>query len=98
MGSVHKAFCDCGFAADVTVGGTRQSFLENSGFPFFCNDCGLVSVNIAKLADDVWVTTCPQCGATSLRPRRSLESKISPSFHKGLGHYLVRTAALGLPW
>jgi predicted RNA-binding Zn-ribbon protein involved in translation (DUF1610 family) len=63
MGSVHTAFCDCGFAADVTVGGTRQNFLENSAFPFLCNGCGLVSVNIAKLARDVYVTNCPQCGA-----------------------------------
>ncbi|MEY3664233.1 MAG: hypothetical protein RLZZ153_415 [Pseudomonadota bacterium] len=61
MGSVHQAFCDCGFAADVTVGGTRQSFLERSHFPFLCNGCGLVNVNIAKLADDIFVTTCPQC-------------------------------------
>ena len=63
MGSVHKAFCDCGFAADVTVGGTRQSFLEDSAFPFLCNGCGLVSFNVEKLARDVYVTNCPQCGA-----------------------------------
>jgi hypothetical protein len=63
MGSIYKAHCGCGFATYVTVGGTRQSFLENSGFPFFCNDCGLVSVNIAKLADDVYVTSYPRCGA-----------------------------------
>jgi hypothetical protein len=63
MGSVYKAHCGCSFAADVTVGGTRQNFLENSAFPFFCDECGLVRVNIAKLANDVYVTACPQCGA-----------------------------------
>jgi hypothetical protein len=63
MGSVHNAVCGCGFAADVTLGGTRQSFLEDSALPFLRNGCGLVSVSIAKLADDVYVTSCPQCGA-----------------------------------
>ncbi len=63
MGSVHNAVCGCGFATEITVGGARDSFFRDSAFPFLCKDCGLVSVNIAKLANDVYVTSCPQCGA-----------------------------------
>lgn len=63
MGSIHKAYCDCGLAVDVTVGGTRHSFLERSHFPFLCNVCGIVDVNVAKLARDVCVTSCHECGA-----------------------------------
>jgi hypothetical protein len=61
MGSVYQAYCDCGFREDVTVGGTRSSFLEQSSFPFYCRQCGLVSVNIAKLPRGQVVTTCPSC-------------------------------------
>ena len=63
MGSVYRAFCGCGFSAQVTVGGTRQHFLEDSSFPFFCQDCGLVGVNIAELDDKTSSTVCPCCGA-----------------------------------
>lgn len=63
MGSVHTAFCDCGFSDEVTIGGSRQDFREDSAFPFYCNDCGLVEVNVAKLGRDVYVTICPRCGA-----------------------------------
>lgn len=67
MGSVHTATCECGFASDVTVGGGRRTFLEQSKFPFYCQRCGLVGVNVAKLSDKVVSTACPQCesdGAT----------------------------------
>ena len=62
MGSVHRAYCECGFSEDVTIGGGRHHFLTNSSFPFYCNACGLVSVNIAPLPDDAIKTTCPKCG------------------------------------
>ncbi len=67
MGAVYRVACDCGFASDVTVGGTRRTFLEHSLFPFYCQRCGLVGVNVAKLADKEVSTACPQCesaGAT----------------------------------
>jgi hypothetical protein len=61
MGSVHTAACDCGFLSDVTVGGGRHTFLERSLFPFFCHQCGLVEVNVAKLSGKEVSTACPQC-------------------------------------
>lgn len=61
MGSIHKASCKCGFEASVRVGGTRSSFLESSYFPFFCENCGLVSINIAPLKDGCSRVKCPEC-------------------------------------
>ena len=48
MGSVRKIICPCGFKSQVSVGGTMKSFREYSTFPFYCEKCGLVEVNIAK--------------------------------------------------
>ncbi|MEI7785833.1 MAG: hypothetical protein WCK08_15695 [Betaproteobacteria bacterium] len=62
MGSVYQAFCGCGFQSEVTVGGSRSSFLETSYFPFYCKDCGLVEVNIAKMPNKVCSCSCPECG------------------------------------
>lgn len=62
MGSFHEAFCDCGYSSETRVGGSRRTFLENSTFPFYCKDCGLVAVNIAKLSDEVTEAACPTCG------------------------------------
>lgn len=67
MGSVHRAYCECGFSEDVTVGGGRHTFLNDSSFPFYCRACGLVSVNVAKLPDDVVSTSCPECGESDCR-------------------------------
>lgn len=61
MGSVYKANCNCGYTYDVTVGGSRGNFLEESWFPFYCERCGLVSVNVAKLPLNQVVTKCPTC-------------------------------------
>ena len=47
MGSVHTAHCACGFSADVTVGGDMETFATKSLFPFYCDACGLVEVNIS---------------------------------------------------
>jgi endogenous inhibitor of DNA gyrase (YacG/DUF329 family) len=62
MGSQYEAYCRCGFTTEVTVGGSRSGFLEDSGFPFSCAKCGIVDVNVAKLEDDVYQVICPQCG------------------------------------
>lgn len=61
MGSVHTAYCECGFKADVTVGGGRYS--SKAVFPFYCSSCGLVEVNTAPLTRDCSEVTCPQCNA-----------------------------------
>lgn len=61
MGSIHSIACKCGFNSEVTIGGGRMTFRENSMFPFYCATCGLVEMNIAPYADDVVVLQCPQC-------------------------------------
>ena len=60
MGSSHQAHCECGFKTNVTVGGGRRTFQEDSQFPYYCASCGIVSVNIAKLkiGDQ---PPCPKC-------------------------------------
>ena len=60
MGSTHRAHCKCGLETEATVGGSKAKFLEKSYFPYYCGECGIVSVNIAKLkADDI--PPCPTC-------------------------------------
>ncbi len=41
MVTVYQAYCDCGCREDVTVGGTRSSFLDQSSFPFFVSSADL---------------------------------------------------------
>ena len=58
MGTVHLAYCECGYKTSVFVGGRRQSFNTKSVFPYYCKKCGLVEVN--TVANDI---CCSQCGA-----------------------------------
>ncbi len=64
MGSVHEAQCKCGYKTNVTVGGSRASFRENSQFPYYCDQCGLVSLNIA-IVERGQKLLCPQCCSQS---------------------------------
>jgi hypothetical protein len=65
MGSSHRAYCECGFQADVSVGGTRRTFKEDSDFPYHCASCGLVNVNIAKL-ENRGQASCPKCNGADV--------------------------------
>lgn len=65
MGSIHTAYCKCGFEERVTVGGGMSDFQKESFFPFFCVDCGLISVNIA-LKKNQNKPCCPKCGAKKI--------------------------------
>jgi predicted RNA-binding Zn-ribbon protein involved in translation (DUF1610 family) len=66
MGSVHNASCPCGYTDEVTIGGGRLTFLDQSAFPFYCSDCGLVEVNVAKLSDHCTEAPCPSCGKENI--------------------------------
>lgn len=65
MGSSHRAHCQCGFDTNVTVGGGKYTFKEDSQFPYYCGSCGIVSVNIAKLKIDDQ-PPCPKCGGADV--------------------------------
>ena len=51
-----------------------QGFSENSTFPYYCQHCGLVGANIAKLItqsvsstpSNTNKATCPKCGNTNI--------------------------------
>lgn len=53
---MHKAACECGYSSTIQVGGVRASYKTESYFPYFCNACGLVDVNVAAE-----IPECPRC-------------------------------------
>lgn len=57
------AECECGFEKSITIGGSRSSFAEYSLFPFFCDKCGLVEVNITQKS-----LICPTCKSKDITP------------------------------
>ena len=75
MASVHKANCPCGFSDTFGIGGTMASFKTHATFPYYCQHCGLVLVNVAPALQassldrtmvsqdgNVVTPTCPECG------------------------------------
>lgn len=56
MGSFHKAECGCGYTKHMQVGGARASYKTESYFPYCCDACGLVDVNVASQK-----LICPYC-------------------------------------
>ena len=63
MGSIHSANCKCGFKASFSIGGDRATFKTRCFFPFYCETCGLVSVNIHARS-----LFCPQCKSKVVMP------------------------------
>ncbi len=59
MSMGHRATCPCGFATYIEVGGTMRNYHRHSTFPFYCQHCGLVSVNIMRKTH-----VCPKCKST----------------------------------
>ena len=98
MGSEHRAYCQCGFKQDVTIGGSRASFLEESSFPYYCGHCGMVSVNVAKATRGVLIP-CPNCQKPGCceygKPPVSIPIPVPkpPSFAARVTQVFVRIAA-----
>ncbi len=63
MGTAHTAHCICGFKTELTVGGTSRA--HNATFPFYCDTCGLVSVN-TDMVDQGELAKCPVCDGTDV--------------------------------
>jgi hypothetical protein len=61
MGMTVIAECDCGFETETKAGGSRSGYRERAYFPFFCKQCGLVTVNVARSP------TCPSCQSTDIK-------------------------------
>ena len=62
MGSIRQVACPCGFKTTVKIGGGMRDFRDNSIFPFYCEECGFVEVNITK--DQLH---CPKCNSTEVK-------------------------------
>jgi hypothetical protein len=62
MGKIHIATCKCGHHEIVRVGGNRRTFTTNSVFPFYCDKCGLVSVNFRDTP-----IHCPKCESLDVK-------------------------------
>lgn len=71
MANSYKASCACGFQRSVRTGGTRKTFETESYFPFFCERCGLISVNVAAPH-----SACPDCKSTGIKAYGNLEISI----------------------
>lgn len=78
MGSIRNVSCRCGFKSTAKIGGGMRDFRNNSVFPFYCNTCGLVEVNITKKE-----LCCPKC--TSIKVMQYGRSPISdlPEIKRG---------------
>ena len=103
MGSVHQAHCRCGFEEEVSVGGSRSPFLEESDFPFYCDECGLVSVNVALLPPEQVVTRCPVCekwGCTQygIPPVSLYDLRPVPWWKKLFVLFITRNRSAALRW
>lgn len=61
MGDSRRAICKCGFSQSVRVGGNQTTFHEDSSFPFLCDQCGIVDINIAKVE-----RICPFCASPQI--------------------------------
>ena len=74
MATLHNAYCKCGFNKSIQVGGTMLSFTTHAYFPFYCKDCGLVDVNVARK-----IHKCPSCKSQQIHqyglPPVSLKSE-----------------------
>jgi predicted Zn-ribbon and HTH transcriptional regulator len=62
MGTTYRAYCDCGFQTDVTEGGSKEGFKTHSFFPFWCDRCGLIEVNLRQKIK------CPHCKSKEILP------------------------------
>ena len=62
MGTTYRAYCDCGFQTDVNEGGSREGFKTHSFFPFWCDRCGLIEVNLRQKIK------CPHCKSKEILP------------------------------
>jgi len=90
MGQIIKVHCKCGFDSQIILGGSRNSYLEDSSYPYYCKNCGLVSANMASCRDDFdKPMNCPICKSDEIIPygtnelsSTKIENEIKPDITK----------------
>lgn len=91
MGSIHRASCGCGFETEVTVGGGMRDFREKAPFPFYCERCGLVSINAASEP-----RVCPTCRSAEVHQyRKPPVSEVDPAAYPVVQHFSFKANASG---
>jgi hypothetical protein len=61
VGQIMTVGCPCGYSKSVTIGGGMRNFQTDSRFPYYCDSCGLVEVNIQAQP-----LACPSCQSQDL--------------------------------
>ena len=83
MGQIVSASCRCGYDEKFTIGGTRSSYRTHSYFPYRCEICGIVEVNIASM----W-RRCPNSVFHKI-------ARLDGGFYERVGRIVIRNL-LGL--
>ena len=94
MSSIHIASCKCGYEKRIMVGGLMDGYQDDSRFPFYCQHCGLVEANIAKIIgkdlanaslnnpkESVNAPTCPDCGSADIDQYGIPPASLPPDNH-----------------
>jgi Zn finger protein HypA/HybF involved in hydrogenase expression len=64
MGSIIKAYCDCGYENTMPLGGGMKNFTTYCNFPFFCEECRILFEE--NLFEEQML--CPKCKGTKTIP------------------------------
>ena len=62
MGQISSAKCKCGYRTSISTGGSMSEYMEKCYFPFYCKDCGLVSINYR-----ITPIHCPDCESVDVK-------------------------------
>ena len=62
MGQISSAKCKCGYRTSISTGGSMSEYMEKCYFPFYCKDCGLVSINFR-----ITPIHCPDCESIDVK-------------------------------
>ena len=63
MATGYEATCECGYQSGGLIGGLRNTHMQKSQFPFYCEKDGLVNVNFRENP-----ITCPWCQSPEIKP------------------------------
>ena len=64
LGDIIEAKCECGFSAEIFVGGGKFNFKTYCGFPFYCNNCK--TLYCGNYLKEEWL--CKNCNSSDVLP------------------------------